>query len=388
MSSRRSSKNIPGWGDDDDGDNDMSTSLLSAEMVGPGSSTPQGDIQLAPLVSSSRVGGNSHQYGQVNTNEDGFTGRRLSGSAVVFPSAGPGGRTSRGNSEADKQRISNEALARQQANNDKFMAQLKQEEDAFLARIKQKKATEDADAAFARQLQEQEEASVRAAMGGMGGGQGGGQGGRQQRQPSASTNVQAVRITIPADASAGDVLRINVPGVGLRDVIVPSGFSPNTPVDFQVECTTKTLVRVKLPANTQPGNILTIKIPNTQESVQVAVPADAVPGATLQFEVASSRVPPPVHAVGHGPQLGSGIADVYGGSMTQNQQPAPSRRRRASSGVRCSIVLKLLSLLLSYCSSLTVAVVCCTILFPFCLFFFFCRRRRLFVYYFLVSFPT
>ena len=34
-----------------------------------------------------------------------------------------------------------------------------------------------------------------------------------------STNTQAVRITIPSESTGGDVLRINVPGVGLRDVI-------------------------------------------------------------------------------------------------------------------------------------------------------------------------
>ena len=321
---RRSSKNtIPGWGDDDDGDS-LHTGLLGAQVVGPGQF--EGDIQLGPV----RTTGGTN-YDALSTNDssnDGFTGRRLSGSAVVFPSAGPGGRTTRGNSEADKQRISNDALARQQANNDKFMAQLKQEEDAFLARIKQKKVTEDADAAFARQLQDQEEAAVAAAMGGGSGGGGGG--GQQQRRPppAAAKNLQTVRITIPADASSGDVLRINVPGVGLRDVIVPPGAHSNAPVDYEVEKSSKTVVRVTLPQNTQPGNILTIKIPNTQESVQVAVPDNAVGGATLQFEVASSRVPPPVHAVGQGPQLGS-VADIYGGP---SQQP-PQRQRRESTGV-------------------------------------------------------
>ena len=243
------------------------------------------------------------------------------GSGAAGFGASPGGRMTRGNSEADKQRISNHALARQQAN------KLKQEdEDAFLARIKQKKVTEDADAAFARQLQDQEEAAVAAAMGG---GSGGG-GGQQQRRPAAAAanNVQTVRITIPADASSGDVLRINVPGVGLRDVIVPPGAHSNAPVDYEVEKSSKTVVRVTLPQDTQPGNILTIKIPNSQESVQVAVPDNAVGGATLQFEVASSRVPPPVHAVGQGPQLGS-VADIYGGP---SQQP-PQRQRRESTGV-------------------------------------------------------
>jgi len=235
--SRRSSKSkngsIPGWGSDDD---DMGTSLLSAEVMGPDSANSHGDIQLAPLVSSS----SNQSYGNVPTNDpdDGFTGRRLSSSAVVFPTAGPGGRSSRATSEADKQRISNEALKRQQANNEKFMQNLKQEEDAFLARIKQKKATEDADAAFARQLQEQEESAVR-------------QGQQQQRRQPTSSG-QTVRITIPAGSSAGDVLRINVPGIGLRDVIVPSGISADTPVDFQVERTVKTMVRVVLPPDTQP----------------------------------------------------------------------------------------------------------------------------------------
>ena len=333
--SRRNSKNIPGWGNDDD-DSSLSTGLLSAEMVGPGSSSS--DIQLTRVIGSDSSG----NYSNVSTNDDTFTGRRLSSSAVVFPQAGPGGRTTRGNSEADKQRISDDALARQQANNDKFMAQLKQEEDAFLARIKQKKVTEDADAAFARQLQAQEEASVRAAVGGgqrqgqgqgqrQGQGQGQGQGGGR---PPMSTNTQAVRITIPSESTGGDVLRINVPGVGLRDVIVPSGVPTNTPVDYQVERSIKQLVRVQLPPNTSPGTVLTIKIPNTQESVQVAVPDNAVPGATLQFEVASSRVPPPVHAVGHESQGGmSGIADVYGGQNGNGQPAQQSRRRRDSSGV-------------------------------------------------------
>ena len=327
--SRRNSKNIPGWGDDDGDNASLSTSLLSAEHA------PSGDIQLSSVTSSS--GG--YDTLQTNDPDDGFTGRRLSSSnAVVFPTqAGPGGRTTRGNSEADKQRISNDALARQQANNDKFMAQLKQEEDAFLARIKQKKATEDADAAYARQLQEQEEAALgqhqqrrqqQQQPGGGGSGGGGGAG-----------NGRKVRITIPNNANAGDVLRINVPGVGLRDIIVPTGVQPNTPVEFLVEDTKKTTVRVTLPQNTQPGAILTIKIPKTQESVQVAVPENAVPGATLQFEVASSRVPPPVHAVGHSPQLG-GVAAIYGNQHPQPQQPR--RRRRDSSGVSVLLLLLLL----------------------------------------------
>jgi hypothetical protein len=315
--SRRRSKKVPGWGDDD-GNDSLSTGLLSAEVTSSGSDF-SGDIQMGTIGNSS-----SGSYNSLSTEEETFTGRRLSSSAVVFPSVGPGGRTARGNSEADKQRISNDALARQQANNAKFMKQLKEEEDAFLARIRKKKETEDADAAFARRLQEEEEA----AMGAMGAQ--GGQGRTAQGQQRSSINGQVVRIKIPGDARAGDVLRINVPNVGLRDVIVPSGVTTNAPVDFMVEKTKKTTVRVRLPADTQPGNILTIKIPNTQESVQVAVPENAKPGATLQFEVASSRVPPPVHAIGHGPQLG-GVADIYGG---QQQQQQPRRQRRPSSGVR------------------------------------------------------
>ena len=62
------------------------------------------------------------------------------------------------------------------------VAAVKQEEDAILARIiKQKKESEDADAVFARQLQDQEDAVAAAAMSSRGG-----RGAQHERQPAAS----------------------------------------------------------------------------------------------------------------------------------------------------------------------------------------------------------
>ena len=350
--SSRGSSSIPGWGDDDGDASDLGTGLLQAEVMGPGGgdvvATSGRSVQLI-----SRFGGGGHRYAGLDEDDDGGSGssrgrsdsftarsRRLSGNgaAAVVPVA---------RSAADKDRISNEALARQQANNAKFMQQLKSEEDAFLARIKQKKATEDADAAFARQLQQEEEAAASAVMarGGSGGGGGGGGGGGPQQgigrgvgggsggsgSGTANGRTQLVRINLPPQVEPGSVLRISVPGVGLRDVIVPPGAAGGSAVEYHVPVIEKIVVRVTLPADCSPGQVISVRVPGTSENVQVTVPANATPGSTLQFEVSPSRVPEPVQAVGFQNSLGS-AAEVYGGGA--GAAPAqPARRRRASSGV-------------------------------------------------------
>ena len=88
-----------------------------------------------------------------------------------------------------------------------------------------------------------------------------------------------------------------------------------------------------LPDNCTPGQVISVRVPGTNETVQVTVPNNATPGSTLQFEVSPSRVPEPVQAVGFENSLGA-AAEIYGGGMGVGAAPAqPTRRRRASSGV-------------------------------------------------------
>ena len=326
---RRSSRgsSIPGWGDDDDS-SDLGTSLLQAE-VGPGVPGPRGPLGAA----ISRLGAAEATACGARREDDETA--LVAGAATVHGAVpAPLRIFCRGllpaAQRADKDRINNDALARQQANNAKFMQQLKSEEDAFLARTA-KKATEDADAAFARQLQQEEEAAAAAAMGRSGAA--GGLPPRPSQGNRGAGRSQLVRINLPAQVQPGSVLRISVPGVGLRDVIVPPGAAGGSTVEYNVPVKEKIVVRVTLPDNCTPGQVISVRVPGTNETVQVTVPNNATPGSTLQFEVSPSRVPEPVQAVGFENSLGA-AAEIYGGGMGVGAAPAqPTRRRRASSGV-------------------------------------------------------
>ena len=335
MNGRRGSKGkgrkreteIPGWGDDS---SDLRTGLLQAEVVGPG-----GQAASSSGARGRKAAAASGSYAQLNTyddddddDDDGYLqgvvssqgessgegrARKLSNSSISMVNVN--------RSTAERERIKNQALAKQQANAEKFMQQLKQEEDAFLARIKKKKQQEDEDSALARQLQEAEELAAAAEM-------------RQHAAPQAAAqqgvppNTQLVRISLPENSKAGDVLRINVPGVGLRDVIVPPGVAPGLAVEFRVPKSVSKIVRIVIPPNTVPGSMLTIRVPGSDETVQVQVPPNGSPGSTLQFTVKSQRLPPPANAVGHDQHLRS-LNAVYGGAASM--QPAAPRRQAAQS---------------------------------------------------------
>lgn len=341
---RRSSRgsSIPGWGDDDE--SDLGTGLLQAEVMGPGGGAGPASGSGRSVQLISRFGG-GHRYAGLDEEDDRENGanpasrgrsdsftsrsRRLSGggASAVVPVE---------RSAAEVGRINEAALAKQKASNAKFMEQMKKEEDAFLARVKKKKATEDSDAALARRLQQEEEAAAAAAMGA---------GARRRQEPGSngprvSTGMtQLVRINLPSQVEVGSVLRINVPGVGLRDVIVPPGAVGGASVEYQVPISEKTIVRVTLPEGCTPGQVISVKVPGSSETVQVTVPANASPGSTLQFQVSSNRVPPPVQAVGHQSSLGA-AAEIYGNTHG-GAAPSSAPRRRSSTGVswKCIAIL-------------------------------------------------
>ena len=102
-------------------------------------------------------------------------------------------------------------------------------------------------------------------------------------------------------------------------------------MEYQVPVTKKTIVRVTLPEGCTPGQVITVNVPGSSENVQVTVPANASPGSTLQFQVSSNRVPPPVQAVGHQTSLGA-AAEIYGNAGV-GAAPTPAPRRRSSTGV-------------------------------------------------------
>ena len=65
-----------------------------------------------------------------------------------------------------------------------------------------------------------------------------------EREMKPKLQVQWILDALPENCAGGAVLRINVPGVGLRDVVVPEGAAPGQNVEYQVPKATKTLVRV------------------------------------------------------------------------------------------------------------------------------------------------
>jgi hypothetical protein len=117
-----------------------------------------------------------------------------------------------------------------------------------------------------------------------------------QQQLQASMTGQLIRVTIPAGATIGGVLRVNVPNIGLRDVIVPNVLA-NSQVDYMVERPKTKTVQAQIPVNSKPGDVITIRLPGTSECVQVTIPWNSKSNGTLQFDVASTQIPPPVHPV-------------------------------------------------------------------------------------------
>jgi hypothetical protein len=98
-----------------------------------------------------------------------------------------------------------------------------------------------------------------------------------------------LEVVVPPQARVGQAIQVRAPNGQIMPVQVPVGATPGQRIRFDVDASygkepPMLTMQVVLPAHCRPGQVLRVAKPNGQP-VSVQVPANAVPGSTLQFRV-------------------------------------------------------------------------------------------------------
>ena len=197
-------------------------------------------------------------------------------------------------SGARRERVNEEAMQRQQANQASFEDSYRQEED----RVRREARLVADDAKLAAQLQAEEDrragsAPQQAARGGGGGGVAGGGGGN-----APAVNNITMQVTVPPNFAGGQVIRVQLPGQGAVDMLIPQGLGPGDTFTFKVPSrasagSAPAQFTVRVPAGTAAGGVFRVILPNGR-ILNVGVPAGSGPGDELivPFDDSTGEEPP------------------------------------------------------------------------------------------------
>jgi hypothetical protein len=105
--------------------------------------------------------------------------------------------------------------------------------------------------------------------------------------PPGQAPLNRMKVTIPQGVYGGQSLRVNAPGHGQMEVTVPQGMGPGMTFEFQLPAgvmplqAPSTVVSVTVPAGVAGGQAIRIQVPG-KGLMQVVVPVGMVAGNTFQ----------------------------------------------------------------------------------------------------------
>jgi len=105
--------------------------------------------------------------------------------------------------------------------------------------------------------------------------------------PPGQAPLNRMKVTIPQGVYGGQSLRVNAPGHGQMEVTVPQGMGPGMTFEFQLPAgvmplpAPSTVVSVTVPAGVAGGQAIRIQVPG-KGLMQVVVPVGLVAGNTFQ----------------------------------------------------------------------------------------------------------